>query len=327
VLHESKFIQVASQVLMVESEAIGQAASRLGNSFLRGIKLALNSPGRLVTIGVGKSGHIARKIAATLASTGSPALFVHAAEAAHGDLGMITTNDVAIVVSQSGESEEIVSVCKALASLNVPIIAITSNPDSELGRSSAAWLDSTVAKEACPMGIAPTASTSVQLALGDAFAMALMTAKGFKREDFARRHPGGTLGRKYALKVADVMQPINMIPHCTESTPLIDAIGEISRTRAGAVIITRDNHGLAGIFTDSDMRRLVTKKREGFTAALFSPVKEFMTRSPRTVEVAMLASATVSIFESQHISRLVCLKGSEPVGLLSIHDLIQHKIH
>ena len=314
------------EVMEVESEAIAQAALRLDKSFFEAVDALLTCEGRVVLSGVGKSGHIAGKIAATLASTGTPSFFVHPAEAGHGDLGMIVSGDVVIGISNSGESDEVVSLLTFAKHFGARIIGLSGDPKSRLAKLADIHLDSGIQKEACPLGIAPTASTAVQLALGDALAMATLAARGFTTQDFAARHPLGALGRRFFMRVKDVMQPVEAVPHCGLKTPLLQAISEISKTRVGALIVTQENGDLAGIFTDSDMRRLITQYADQFSKLLAKPIGEFITRKPKTISTESLASEALRIFDEQRISRIVCVSGEKVAGLLSWHDLLHEKI-
>ena len=318
-------IHLGKEVLKTEASAILRAAERLDQHFEKAVGLLLGCQGKTVLTGVGKSGHVAKKIAATLASTGTPSFFVHPAEAGHGDLGMITAEDVVISLSNSGESDEVVSLTGFAKRFGTKVIGISGNPDSRLGKLSDVHLDSSIDREACPLGIAPTASTAVQLAIGDALAMATLSARGFTAEDFAARHPLGAIGRRFYLRVKDVMQPIDSVPHCDLHMPLLHAIAEISKTRVGA-LIALDGDALAGIFTDSDMRRLITQHADQFSSMLQQPVGNFVVRKPRMIQINELASEALRIFDEQRISRLVCMDGDRLQGLLSLHDLIHHKV-
>lgn len=318
-------IRLGKEVLQIESEAIRQTSTRIDDQFAESVRLLLECTGRVVLTGVGKSGHIARKIAATLASTGTPSFFVHPAEAGHGDLGMIVGDDVVIGISNSGESDEVVSLMSFAKRFGTRTIGMSSNPDSRLGKLSDIHLDSSIDKEACPLGIAPTASTAVQLAIGDALAMATLAARGFTAKDFAARHPLGALGRRYFMRVRDVMQPVSAVPHCDSESTVLQAISEISKSRVGALIVVNGRQ-LAGIFTDSDMRRLIAQHAEGFANLLGEPIGNFMTRNPTTIQTEELASDALRIFDERRISRVVCLNGEELAGLLSWHDLLHQKI-
>lgn len=318
-------IELGKTVLRIEAESVMHAADRIDEDFKKAVGSLLGCTGRVVLTGVGKSGHVAKKIAATLASTGTPSFFVHPAEAGHGDLGMITPQDVVIGLSNSGESDEVVSIVSFAKRFGAQVIAICGNRKSRLGQLCDLMLDSSINREACPLGIAPTASTAVQLALGDALAMATLSARGFTAEEFAARHPLGALGRRFYLRVNDVMAPIHAVPHCDVTTPLLSGISEISKTRHGAVVVTKDND-LAGIFTDSDMRRLITQHGEKFSEVLHQPIGQFVTKTPKTIDVNQLASVALQIFDEKRVSRLICVDNNKLAGLLSWHDLVHHKV-
>ncbi len=313
-------------VLLEESQALIASSQKLDHQFVQAVEAMLNCNGRIVVSGVGKSGHVGRKIAATLASTGSPAFFVHAGEAGHGDLGMITGDDVLLALSNSGETDELVNFVSFAKRFHVKVIGMTGKPNSSIAKLSDWHIDSGVAQEACPLGVAPTSSTTVQLALGDALAMAVVAARGFTTEDFARTHPMGSLGRKYYLRVKDVMQPISEIPHRQANSLLSVAIPEMAIGRMGAILLLDENEKLSGIFTDSDLRRLIVQSNGNFDEKLALPVSEFMTRSPLTIESHTLASDALRIFEVKRISRIVCVENQKVVGLLGWHNLLQHKI-
>lgn len=319
-------LTLGRQVMQTEAAAISRAAERLDGAFSAAVEALIACQGRVVLTGVGKSGHIAKKIAATLASTGTPSFFVHPAEAGHGDLGMIVSGDVVIGISNSGESDEVVDLLTFAKQFGAKAIGISGNPESRLARLSDIHLDSGIDREACPLGIAPTASTAVQLALGDALAMAALSARGFTTKDFAARHPLGALGRRYFMRVKDVMRPVEEVPHCGPEMPLLQAISEISKTRVGALIVTDQTNQLAGIFTDSDMRRLITQHASEFSELLHEPVGNFITKNPKTIQVEELASEALRIFDEKRISRIVCMRGNDLAGLLSWHDLLHEKI-
>lgn len=325
VLFTGDLLQLGQEVLRKEAEAVLHAASRLDGEFVEATDMVLACTGRVVVTGVGKSGHVGRKIAATLASTGTPAFFVHAGEAGHGDLGMITRGDVLIALSNSGETDEVIDFVSFAHRFGAKAIGITGNPKSRLAQLCECHLNSNVAEEACPIGAAPTASTTVQLALGDALAMAALAARGFTTQDFARTHPMGALGRKYYLRVRDVMQPLEDIPQSSPNAPLIDAIPEMATGRAGAIVLLEEGK-LRGIFTDSDLRRLILQSRGEFDTKLVMPVGEFMTTNPKTISASMLASEALRVFEERRISRIVCMDEGHPVGLLAWHDLLQSKV-
>ena len=319
-------IEVARSVLRIEARAIDALADRLGGAFEQSVERICALEGRLVLSGVGKSGHIARKIAATFASTGTPAFFVHAAEAGHGDLGMITPKDLLVVISNSGESDEVVNLALFVKRFGTPVVAMTGAPDSSLARLADLHLDCSVEKEACPLGIAPTASTSAQLALGDALAMATLSAKGFTQEDFGKTHPNGSLGRRLFLRVSDVMKPLDQVPHLSPSSKLLTAVSEMAASRIGAVVAV-DAADLAGIFTDSDLRRLLAKNSEQLGNLSMLTLGDVISKDPMTIKASALASEAISTFEGKHVSRLVCVdEHGRPVGLLSFFDLLDHKV-
>ena len=319
-------LKLGIDVLLEESKALVASSKKLDNQFVKAIDALLKCEGRIVVSGVGKSGHVGRKIAATLASTGSPAFFVHSGEAGHGDLGMITSGDVLLALSNSGETDELVNFVSFAKRFQVKVIGMTGKPNSSIAKLSDWHIDSGVEEEACLLGVAPTSSTTVQLALGDAIAMALVAARGFTTEDFARTHPLGSLGRKYYLRVRDVMQPIIEIPHRQASDLLSEVIPEMAIGRMGAILLLEGNEKLSGIFTDSDLRRLVANSKGNFDEKLSLPVSNFMTYRPLTIDSQTLASEALRIFEEKKISRLVCVNNQKVVGLLGWHNLLQHKV-
>jgi arabinose-5-phosphate isomerase len=325
VKYNGDVLQLGRDVMQHEADELIAAASALGDSFVHSVECMLACKGRIVVTGVGKSGHIARKIAATLASTGTPAFFVHAGEAGHGDLGMITNGDLLIAISNSGETDEVINFVSFAKRFGVTIIGMTGSSASRVGRLSDWHIDAGVRSEACPIGVAPTSSTTLQLAIGDALAMAVLAKRGFTAEDFARTHPFGALGRRFYLRVKDVMQPIKDIPHRPASVMLKAAIPEMALGRVGAILLL-DGETLKGIFTDSDLRRVISQSQGHFDEKLNLPVSEFMTKNPMTIDASMLASDALRIFEEKRISRLVCVDGARAVGLLAWHNLLQHKV-
>ncbi len=326
VTYTGDLLKLGRDVLAEESQAILDSADKLDQDFLRAVDLMLKCKGRIVVSGVGKSGHVGRKIAATLASTGSPAFFVHAGEAGHGDLGMITEGDVLVALSNSGETDELVNFVSFAKRFQVRVIGMTGKPTSAIAKLSDFHIDTGVKAEACPLGVAPTSSTTVQLALGDALAMAVVAARGFTTEDFARTHPMGALGRKYYLRVRDVMQPISEIPHRQANSLLKEVIPEMAIGRMGAILLLSGEDKLSGIFTDSDLRRLIVQSEGHFDEKLSLPVSNFMTSKPLTIDAQTLASDALRIFEEKRISRIVCLENQRVVGLLGWHNLLQHKV-
>lgn len=316
-------LEMARRVLQIEADAITALQQRLGTSFLSAIALILDCQGRVIVSGLGKSGHIGRKIAATLASTGTPAYFVHAAEAVHGDLGMITQNDVLIAISNSGESDELLTIIPQIKRQGGRLIAITGNPDSSLAREADIHLDAGVAEEACPLKLAPTASTTAALALGDALAVALLDARGFGAADFARSHPGGTLGRRLLTHVSDVMRPASTVPQITDTASVIDALSASSSGGMGMVAVLDEKARLCGIFTDGDLRRALQKL--GDLRSI--PVGTVMTHQPRTIAPHKLAVEAVQIMETHKITQLLVLdEAGQLMGALTMHDLFRAKV-
>ena len=316
-------LELARQVLRIEAEAVASLIPRIDERFLAALGLVLNCRGRVVVSGIGKSGHIARKIASTLASTGTPAFFVHPAEASHGDLGMITRDDVFISLSNSGESAELLTIVPLIKRQGAKLIALTGNADSSLAREADVHLDAGVAEEACPLGLAPTASTTATLALGDALAVALLDARGFGADDFARSHPGGKLGIRLLTRVRDVMRSGEALPAVPTSATLADAVLEISRKGLGITSVVGEDGKLAGVYTDGDLRRSLEKHVDFRTAR----IAEVMTRNPRTVRAERLAAEAVPIMEENRISQLIVVDDeNRPVGALNMHDLFRAKV-
>jgi arabinose-5-phosphate isomerase len=319
---DPKALDLAKKVLRIEAQAVAGLAERLDGAFLKAIGLILACHGRVIVSGVGKSGHIARKIAATLASTGTPAYFVHAAEAAHGDLGMIAREDVLIALSNSGESEELLTIVPLIKRQGGRLIAITGNPASSLAREADAHLDAGVAEEACPLNLAPTASTTAALAMGDALAVALLDARGFGAEDFARSHPGGALGRRLLTHVRDIMRPIDEVPHIGENATVAEAVLAISRGGMGMTAIVTEGLAVVGIFTDGDLRRAMEK----LTDLKGTPVTRVMTRNPRTIGPERLAAETAQMMEEHRINQILVVENNVLVGALNTHDLFRAKV-
>jgi arabinose-5-phosphate isomerase len=315
-------LELAREVLAIESKAVAALADRLDAGFLRAVDLLLACRGRIVVSGVGKSGHIGRKIAATLASTGTPALFVHAAEAAHGDLGMITPADVLIALSYSGETAELLTIVPLVKLEGTPMIAITGSAESSLARHADVHLDVRVDKEACPLNLAPTSSTTATLALGDALAIACMEARGFGPADFARSHPGGALGRRLLTRVADIMRTGDAVPAVPIDASVLDAVAEIGKKRLGMTAVLERDGALAGIFTEGDLRRLI--ERVGDVRAL--RVADVMTRKPLTVPSGMLAAEAARILDASLRNQLLVIDDGRLVGALHMHDLTAAKV-
>lgn len=307
----------------IEAAAVLGLKERLGPSFPLAVQKILDVRGRVVVMGMGKSGHVGRKIAATLASTGTPAMFVHPAEASHGDLGMIKAVDLVLAISNSGEVEELTTILPVVKRQGVPLIAITGRADSTLARHADIVLDSGVDKEACPLNLAPTASTTAQMALGDALAVALLDARGFGAEDFARSHPGGALGRKLLTHVSDVMRTGNDVPRVGPATNVSELMRAMSVQGFGAVAIVEPDGRAAGIFTDGDLRRLVEAGADLRTATAV----EVMHRAPRTIRADALAVEAAELMEHHGITRLfVTGADGELVGALNTHDLMRAKV-
>ena len=316
-------LALARDTLAIEAQAISAMAARLDTGFVQAVQLALACRGRLVVTGMGKSGHVGRKIAATLASTGTPAMFVHPAEASHGDLGMITHDDLVLAISNSGESEELTAILPLIKRMGVPLLAMTGKPGSSLGRHADLVLDTSVEKEACPHNLAPTASTTAQLAMGDAFAVALLNARGFRPDDFARSHPGGSLGRKLLTLVSDVMRPAEQAPRVGLQASLSEMMREISAKGLGATAVV-DAAGLpVGIFTDGDLRRLI----EGGTDLRAVSAGQVMHRAPRSIRPDALAVEAAELMEKHRINSLLVIDAQGRLcGALNSHDLMRAKV-
>ena len=321
-LHDDdRAVVMGRQVLEIEAAAVAALARRLGADFRAAVALILECRGRVVVRGIGKSGHIGRKLAATFASTGTPAYFVHAAEAIHGDLGMITRDDVLIAISNSGENDELLTIVPLVKRLGATLIAITGNETSSLAQEADIHLDARVEQEACPLNLAPTASTTAALALGDALAVALLDARGFGAEDFARSHPGGVLGRKLLTHVGDVMR-ID-VPTLAEDISVPVALAAMTRGGMGMAVILDAADKITGIFTDGDLRRAM--ERRGDLRA--TPVTEVMTRHPRSIGVRRLAVEAVEMMETNKINQLLVLdEVGRLVGALNMHDLFRAKV-
>ncbi|QNM97152.1 KpsF/GutQ family sugar-phosphate isomerase [Chitinimonas koreensis] len=316
---EDGLLALAREVLTIEADAIRAVADRLDATFAAAHALMLACRGRVVVAGIGKSGHIGRKLAATLASTGTPSFFMHPAEAAHGDLGMITADDVVLALSNSGESDELVSLLPAIKRKGTKIVAMTGNPQSTLGRAADVHLDARVAKEACPLNLAPTASTTAALALGDALAVCLLESRGFGRDDFALSHPGGSLGRKLLVHVRDVMHHGDALPVVAESASVKDALFEITRKGLGLTAVVDAAGQLTGVFTDGDLRRAMDRDVDLKTAAIGA----VMTRNPKTIDADRLAVEAVQQMEALKVYVLLVLDQGRLAGAIRMHDLLQ----
>ncbi|NOH68469.1 arabinose-5-phosphate isomerase KdsD [Vibrio rotiferianus] len=313
------FRAAAKQVLDIEVSALQQLDQYFNEQFEQACKLILSNSGKVVVMGMGKSGHIGNKIAATLASTGTSAFFVHPGEAAHGDLGMISAGDIVITISNSGESHEILSLFPVLKRLNIKIISMTGKPESNMAKLSDLHLQITVPKEACPLGLAPTSSTTATLVMGDALAVALLQARGFSAEDFALSHPGGALGRKLLLKLSDIMHFGNSLPKVSPDALIRDALLEISEKGLGMTAIVDEHDAMLGIFTDGDLRRTLDKRIDIHTTA----IGDVMTRNPTTAHPDMLAVEGLNLMQDKNINALVLCEDNKIVGALNMHDLLK----
>lgn len=317
-----EMIDVAKRVLRIEARAISALADRVDGDFTRAVELLLTCQGRVVITGMGKSGLICQKIASTMASTGTPAFFLHPAEGIHGDLGMLMKGDVVIAVSNSGETDEIVRILPVIKRMGLPLVAMSGNSRSSLRRAADVFLDISIKEEACPLGLAPTASTTATLAMGDALAVALLIRRGFKEEDFALFHPGGALGRKLLLKVEELMHRGIDMPMCHQSTPLKEALFEITSKKLGITGVLSDEGQLVGVFTDGDLRRAMA---QGFEV-LERPISEVMARNPKRILNTALAAEAVQIMEAHSITSLFVFENEQcgvPVGIIHLHDLLK----
>ena len=315
---------IAKKVLKTEAEAIYTLVEKLGSNFEKAVEIIYKSKGRVVVTGMGKSGLVGKKIAATLASTGTPAFFLHPAEAGHGDLGMVTSDDVIIAISNSGETEEIIGLIPFLKRFNLCLISITGNQNSTLSKEADVDLDVSVKEEACSLGIIPTASTTATMAMGDALAVALLMKRGFKEEDFAFFHPGGSIGKKFFIKVKDLMHKGDNLPKVFLRTPMSKTVIEMSSKRLGHTIVLDDSDRVAGVISDGDLRRGIEK----WGGKLFElAAEEVMTRNPKTVSEEELAAKALSIMESYSITALVVPDGAgRAIGMIHLHDILRQGI-
>lgn len=313
---------LAQKVLNIESEEILQASKNISNDFTNAVNEILNCTGRIVLSGMGKSGHIARKIASTFASTGTPAFFMHPGEASHGDLGMITENDIVIFFSNSGQSDELISIFPTIKRIGAKIIGISGNVKSELANESDIHISTAVSKEACPLGLAPTASTTVSLAIGDALAICVLDLREFTAEDFAKSHPGGNLGKNMLIKVKDIMRTGKNIPSITIKSSLKDAIEEISNKKVGFTGIVNDKNKLMGILTDGDLRRALLNNKN-----INSSIEECMTKNPITLKGTEMAIEAVNIMDKSKINCFLITDDNQKViGMLNLNDLFASKV-
>ncbi|MDP2560700.1 KpsF/GutQ family sugar-phosphate isomerase [Psychrobium sp. 1_MG-2023] len=307
------------QVVKTEIEALQELTQYINDDFANACQLIINCTGKVVVMGMGKSGHIARKIAATLASTGTPAFFVHPGEASHGDLGMITADDVVLSISNSGASSEILTLYPVMERIGVPVISMTGNPTSSMAKLSQVHLCIAVSKEACPLGLAPTSSTTATLAMGDALAVALLQAKGFTADDFALSHPGGALGRKLLLRVLDVAHTGKQLPLVTPDTTISHALLEVSNKGLGMTGVVNDDGELIGLFTDGDLRRTLDHKLDFH----HTPISQVMTNDPVTLDGNLLAASALKLMEERNINGLFILEDGKPIGALNMLDMLK----
>jgi arabinose-5-phosphate isomerase len=317
---DAALVAAARRALAIETRALEALQDRVGATFVAACRLCLACSGRVVVTGIGKSGHVGRKIAATLASTGTPSFFLHPAEASHGDIGMITRHDVVLALSNSGETPEILTLLPHIARLGVPLVAMTGNADSSLARDATVHVDVSVPEEACPLNLAPTASTTATLAMGDALAVALLDARGFTAEDFARSHPGGSLGRRLLLHVEDVMRRGDEVPRVRADTPLSQGLLEMSRKGLGMTVVVDDAGQVLGVYTDGDLRRTLDARIDVHAVAM----QDVMTRRGRSIGPRELAAEAVHVMETHRITALpvVDARGAL-VGALNVHDLLR----
>ena len=322
-MNTEKFKTLGKAVIETERSAVADLSDRIDDKFVKACNIMLGCQGRVIVIGMGKSGHIGNKIAATLASTGTPAFFVHPGEASHGDLGMITNNDVVMVLSNSGETDEVVALLPVIKRLNTPMIALTGNPESTLAKAANVNIDVSVKKEACPLGLAPTASTTATLVMGDAIAIALLDARGFGENDFALSHPGGTLGRRLLLHVSDIMHTGDEIPKVGEQALLRDALIEMTQKGLGVTTIVDNDDNVSGIFTDGDVRRALDSNIDTKTCL----IKDVMTKHGKTIKANDLAASALALMETHRINALVVVDDNEKlIGILNMHDLLRARV-
>jgi arabinose-5-phosphate isomerase len=320
---DQEILASGQRTLNIEAQALKDLHGRLDHEFVKAVRTVLACQGRVIICGLGKTGHIGRKIAATLASTGTPAMFMHAAEALHGDLGMLTHQDVLVAISQSGTSQELLTILPSARRLGVPVIALTGNAQSELAKLADVHLDVSVPLEACPMNLAPTASTTAALALGDALSVACLQARGFSEEDFAKSHPGGALGRRLLTRVHDVMRQGNALPIVSDLATISQALEEISRKGMGMTAVLDENGRAIGIFTDGDLRRVLEVRGD----VRGVPVREGMSANPRHIAADALAVDAASIMDERKISQiLVADADGKLIGALHMHDLMTAKV-
>ena len=318
-LTKDELLALAADVLDIESRAVASLKARLNDDFVAACELCMQTPGRVVVTGMGKSGHVSNKIAATLASTGTPAFFMHPAEASHGDLGMITSQDLLLAVSLSGETREVVTILPVVKRMGARLLAMTGNPNSTIAQAADVHLDISVAEEACPLNLAPTASTTATLAMGDALAVALLKNRGFTAEDFARSHPSGSLGRRLLLRVSDVMRTGDRVPAVSADVTLRDALLEMTDKGLGMTAIVDSGNGILGIYTDGDLRRTLDSGADIRTTI----IRDVMQSSCKTTSADVLAAEALHILEENKITSLLVAEDNQLVGALNIHDLFR----
>lgn len=322
-INPDKLKTLAKAVIETEQAALAALVDRIDEKFVAACNIIFQCNGRVVVIGMGKSGHIGKKIAATLASTGTPAFFVHPGEASHGDSGMITSKDIVMVLSNSGETDEVVALLPVIERLSTGMISLTGNPDSTLAKAATVNIDVSVSKEACPLGLAPTASTTATLAMGDAIAIALLEARGFNENDFALSHPGGTLGRRLLLHVSDIMHTDKGIPKVSENALLSEALIEMSQKGLGITTVVDKDDNVLGIFTDGDLRRALDSNIDVKTCH----VKDVMTKDGKNIRADSLAASALALMESHRINALVVIDDEDKLtGILNMHDLLRARV-
>ncbi len=318
--HDQNLKALGLAVINTECQAVSALADKINDQFVQACHLMLNCKGRVVVTGMGKSGHIAGKIAATLASTGTPAFFVHPGEASHGDLGMITQQDVVLALSNSGETGEVLTILPIIKRIDVPFIAMTGNPDSSLARFATVHLDVSVEKEACPLGLAPTSSTTVALVMGDALAVSLLETKGFTRDDFALSHPGGSLGKRLLLMVSDIMHSGAEVPSILDTAWVRDALFEMTEKKMGMTAVVDRANQIVGVFTDGDLRRMLEKNMQINT----TKISEVMTQSCTVIAADILAAEAMKVMQQKKINALLIIdEHNKLFGALNMHDLIR----
>ncbi|MGF1725795.1 KpsF/GutQ family sugar-phosphate isomerase [Photobacterium nomapromontoriensis] len=313
------YCEIGRKVIEIEAEALQKLTQFINGSFTQACQLIAQCQGKVIVMGMGKSGHIGKKIAATLASTGTPAFFVHPGEASHGDLGMIDKSDIILAISNSGEAGEILTLLPVIKRLGIPLISMTGKPESSMATLAQIHLQITVSQEACPLNLAPTSSTTATLAMGDALAIALMEARGFTPDDFALSHPGGALGRKLLMRISDVMHTGDRLPVVNQQDTIKDALLEVSRKGLGMTAIIDNDHTLIGIFTDGDLRRLLDNRVDIHNTI----IGEVMTRNPATISADVLAAEGLKAMEDRKINGLLVTQAGKLVGALNMHDLLK----